>query len=97
MEREKTFANGQPISSQRGSILTYYFKTGVIKAIGPVLDDQQMHGEWLFYRENGMLWQIGHFQAGEKHGAWIRYDKLGQLEYAAEFLSGKEISKQRNT
>jgi len=93
MEREKTFANGQIVSSQRGNILTYYFKTGVVKATGPVMGDQQMDGVWVFYRENGMLWQEGHFKAGEKHGRWIRYDKLGQLEYEAEFSCGKEVKK----
>lgn len=94
MEREKRYANGQPESSQRGNILTYYFKTGVIKATGPVLGDGQMEGKWVFYRENGVLWQVGHFKAGEKHGIFQRYDKLGQLEYEAEFASGKEVNKQ---
>lgn len=93
MEREQTFANGQPVSSQRGNILTYYYKTGVIKSTGPVLGDK-MDGKWSFYRENGMLWQVGNFKAGEKHGAFLQYDKLGQLEYAAEFSSGKEVSNQ---
>lgn len=93
MEKEKTFANGQPISSQRGNILTYYFKTGIVKATGNVVGNQQMDGKWLFYRENGMLWQVGHFKAGEKHGLWLRYDTLGQLAYEAEFSMGKELHK----
>ncbi len=94
MEREKTYANGQPVSSQRGNILTYYFKSGVVKATGPVQSDLTMDGRWVFYRENGMLWQEGHFKSGEKHGMWVRYDKLGQVEYEAEFAGGKEIRKQ---
>ena len=94
MEREHTYANGQPVSSQRGNILTHYFKTGVVKATGPVSGDQQMDGKWVFYRENGMLSEVGHFKAGVKHGVWIRYDNLGQVEYEAEFTSGKEVSKQ---
>jgi antitoxin component YwqK of YwqJK toxin-antitoxin module len=94
MEREQTFSSGQALSSQRGNILTYYFKTGIVKATGPVVGDQQMDGKWVFYKENGMISEIGHFKAGEKHGLWQRYDKLGQLEYEAEFASGKEVSNQ---
>lgn len=93
MEREKTYANGQQISSQRGNILTYYFKTGIVKAQGPVVGDEQMEGKWVFYRENGMLWQVGNFKNGQKQGTWIRYDKLGQIEYEAEFSEGKEVRK----
>lgn len=93
MEKERTFANGQAVSSQRGNILTFYFKTGVVKATGPVLQDQQMDGKWVFYNENGMLSEVGHFRSGVKHGLWQGYDKLGQLEYEAEFIAGKEASK----
>lgn len=93
MEREKTYANGQRLSSQRGNILTHYFKTGIVKATGPVSADQQMDGTWSFYSENGMLSEVGQYKAGEKHGLWQRYDKLGQLVYEAEFTSGKEVSK----
>jgi len=94
MEREQTYANGQPISSQRGNILTHYFKTGMVKATGSVGGDAQMDGKWVFYRENGMISEVGHFRAGAKHGLWQRYGKLGQVEYEAEFDSGKEVSKQ---
>ncbi|HKM07362.1 MAG TPA: hypothetical protein VJ869_10250 [Sphaerochaeta sp.] len=93
MEKEKTFANGQAVSSQRGNILTFYFKTGVVKATGAVLADQQRSGKWVFYRENGMLSEVGHFRSGVKHGIWQGYDKLGQLEYEAEFIAGNEVSK----
>lgn len=93
MKREKTYANGQPISSQRGNILTHYFKTGIVKATGPVGGDQQMDGKWTFYTENGMVSEVGHFKAGVKHGIWQSYDKMGQLVYEAEFDSGTEISK----
>lgn len=89
MKREQ----GEPHSLQRGNIVTQYFYNGIVKATGPVLGDQQMDGKWLFYRENGMLWQVGHFKAGVKHGIWQGYDKLGQLEYEAEFSSGREVRK----
>lgn len=94
MGRENVYSNGQAITSQRGNILTHYFKTGIVKAKGPVVGNEQMDGKWVFYRENGMLWEVGHFKAGQKHGIWMRYDKLGQLEYEAEFSEGKEVNKQ---
>lgn len=93
MQREQRYPNGQPISSQRGDILTYYFKTGMVKSTGPVVGNQMMDGKWTFYTENGMVSEVGHFKVGVKHGIWQRYDKLGQLVYEAEFSSGKEVSK----
>ena len=96
MEREKTYANGQAISSQRGNILTYYFKTGIVKATGPVVENQVLDGKWVFYRENGMLSEVGHFKAGQKHGIWLFYDALGQLAYESEFSFGNEVHRHLN-
>lgn len=96
MEREKTLGNGQGISSQRGNILTYYYKTGIVKATGPVDGNQKKDGKWSLYKENGMLLEVGLFKAGEKHGIWQGYDKLGQLSYEVEFSEGKEVSKRFN-
>ncbi len=93
MEREQRYTQGQARSSQRGNILTHYYKSGIVKATGPVVGDQQMDGKWVFYRENGMVSEVGHFKAGVKHGIWMQYDKLGQLVYEAEFSGGKEVSK----
>ncbi|MDF2885493.1 MAG: hypothetical protein K0R54_6067 [Clostridiaceae bacterium] len=45
-----------------------YFKNGKMKAEGTFLNNQ-MEGEWRFYRESGQLCQIGNFQQGKKHGA----------------------------
>lgn len=96
MEREQTFANGQSISSQRGSIRTDYYKTGIVKATGLVNGDQQMDGKWVFYRENGTLLETGHYKGGVKHGIWVGYDKLGQLAYEAKFSMGKEVSRHQS-
>jgi antitoxin component YwqK of YwqJK toxin-antitoxin module len=87
MHDKKTYANGQPVKSQEGEQLTYYFKTGIIKAKGLFIEGQ-MEGEWKFYRESGQLWQIGNFKNGIKNGSWLRYDKLGVLEYDKEFENG---------
>lgn len=92
MQTENRYANGQVQQSQAGNILTHYFKTGIIKAQGP-LKDNLMDGQWNFYRENGMIWQVGNFKKGVKHGSWVRYSKAGALEYEAHFEEGKEVSK----
>lgn len=86
------YKNGQIISVVENGIMTYFFKDGTIKARGPY-DDQDMDGEWTFYRENGQLWQIGHFKNGLKHGSWIRYDKAMDLEYDEVFYEGKIMKK----
>ena len=92
MQDPITYKNGQIISKIENNRLTYYFKTGIVKAEGAFLAGM-MEGEWRFYREDGQLWQVGHFEAGEKHGSWIRYDRNGLIEYDELFVNGKKGKK----
>ncbi len=92
MKGSDRFTNGQPAFKMSGNKLTYYFKSGGVKAEGPY-EDNLMEGEWRFYRENGQLWQIGNFKNGEKDGSWVRYDKSGEIEYNETFRGGKIIKK----
>ncbi|MEX0742080.1 MAG: hypothetical protein WD294_02810 [Phycisphaeraceae bacterium] len=94
MQSKKEYANGQKVYEQEGEVLTYFFKTGIVKARGNSIDGV-MEGEWVFYRESGDLWQVGHFENGQKHGQWIRYDKQGKLEYDAQFANGKLVDKKK--
>ncbi len=92
MMKQKTYANGQKTYEQKGDVLTYFFKTGEIKAVGKSVNDS-MQGEWKFYRESGQLWQVGNFKDNLKHGKWIRYDKEDRLEYEEYFENGKQVKK----
>src|SRR5687767_8357150 len=47
-----TYKNGQLISEQKGNVLTYYFKTGLVKAKGKSVEGS-MEGKWIFNRESG--------------------------------------------
>ena len=87
-----TYKNGQLISEQTGKTLTYYFKTGEIKAKGKSIDGE-MEGIWIFNRESGQLWGTGNFKNNKKHGEWIRYDKKGKKEYHVNFSNGKQVEK----
>lgn len=89
MKAQEYYKNGQPTSEQEGDTLTYFFKTGIVKAQGKSVDGM-MQGEWIFNRESGQLWQVGHFQDDKKHGLWLRYDKEGNEEYRATFTNGKQ-------
>jgi len=90
--KNQYYANGQKVFEQKGNIRTYFFKTGTMRAKGKFVDGS-MEGKWIFNRNTGDLWQIGHFLQNEKHGEWIRYDKKGTVEYHAEFVGGKLIKK----
>ncbi len=89
---EDTYKNGQKIFEQKGSIRSYYFKNGVLKAKGKLVDSL-MQGKWIFNRESGDLWQIGNFKDNEKHGLFVRYDRDGNEEYHATFANGKLVKK----
>lgn len=86
MLEKKSYANGQAVYTLEGERLTYYFKNGTVKASGAYVNEQ-MEGEWRFYRESGQLWQVGNFRSGEKHGPWVRYSRRGEVESRQEFTA----------
>jgi antitoxin component YwqK of YwqJK toxin-antitoxin module len=89
---KKTYANGQKTYDFKDNVLTVYFKNGNVKATGKHIDGM-MEGEWMFYREDGSLWQIGNLKSNEKHGRWVRYDKNNEIEYDELFDNGKKLKK----
>lgn len=90
MLTKKNYANGQKAHELAGTRLTYFFKNGKVKAEGGFVDDN-MEGEWKFYRETGQLWQVGNFTRGKKNGSWVRYDRNGQLKYQEAFENDKRM------
>lgn len=88
MQEKQYYVNGQEVYKQNENWLTYYYKTGSIKAEGPYENDE-MVGEWRFYRETGQLMQIGNFKNNKKDGTWTRFDKNNQIEYNEVFSNGK--------
>ncbi len=89
MQTKDTYKNGQRVYEQDGETLTYFFKTGVVKATGPSVGGV-MQGEWRFFRETGDLWQVGNFRDGAKHGEWVRYGPDGEVEYRETFAEGRK-------
>ena len=61
MLEKKNYSNGQKVYELTGDKLTYFLKTGKIKASGPYINGK-MKGEWLFYRETGQLCVVGNFK-----------------------------------
>lgn len=94
MLTKKYYANGQATHEIDGEMLTYFFKTGKTKAYGKYIDEQ-MQGEWVFYRESkgddDHLWQVGHFVDNAKHGNWRRYSRADEVEYDENFDHGKKL------
>ena len=89
---KKLYANGQKVYELDGNKLTYFFKTGILKAEGLFINGL-MEGEWKFYRESGQLWQVGNFRNSKKNGLFIRFDKNNKLEYREVFEDDKVIKK----
>jgi len=88
------YVNGQRIWELNGNRLTFYFKSGTIKAEG-LYENEKMQGDWKFYRENKQLWQTGQLQDDMKHGLWIRYGKDDKIEYEEFFIKGKAEKKKK--
>lgn len=89
---KKQYANNQKTYELVGNTLTYFFKNGNLKAKGR-FENEQMQGEWKFYRETGQLWQVGNFKNNIKNGPWVRYNKNDSIEYNKVFEDGKVVKK----
>ncbi len=92
MKTKQFYKNGQPVLEQNGYILTYFYKNGNLKARGISIEGV-MEGEWIFYRENGQLWQTAGFKSNAKHGRWLRYNRNDQVEYDEIFDNGKKLKR----
>lgn len=92
MKNQTHYSNQQVIHSQNQEILSYFYKSGALKAQGPFIDEK-FEGTWSFYKKSGQLFQIGEFYLNQKHGRWIRYDTNGLVEMDEIFDCGKKIKK----
>lgn len=90
MLEKKSYSNGQNIYEVKDNVLTYYYKDGKIKASGNYINGL-MEGEWRFYWQEGLVWQVGYFKQSKKHGVWIRFDKNGEITYNQTFENGKQV------
>ena len=90
MLEKKNYTNGQKVYELTGDKLTYFFKTGKIRATGPYINER-MERKWLFYRETGQLWVVGNFNNNMKNGSWILYDINDRIEYQELFENNKLI------
>lgn len=91
----QTYASGQVMRSQTGTVLTYYFNDGMIKAQGDYIDGR-MQGRWIFNKKSGFLWQVGYFdEDGKQHSDWIVYKPDGTIQDHKYFVHGKRSCRQR--
>jgi len=94
MLNKENYANGQKMYELNGNILTHFYKSGKLKAEG-IFKNEQMQGEWKFYRETAQLQQIGNLLDNHKHGAWIRFDKNNEIEYDEIFEHNKIVKRSK--
>lgn len=59
-----------------------------IYGIGPMKNEEK-HGEWTFYHEEGSVMSQGKFDEKGKTGLWKWYYVSGELEYEIEFEDGE--------
>lgn len=68
-----------------GEFLEFY-GNGVLKASGKI-KNEQMHGDWKWFRKDGVIMRSGSFKAGRQVGVWITYDQNGKSYKRSNFGS----------
>jgi uncharacterized protein YdhG (YjbR/CyaY superfamily) len=59
-----------------GEYLEFY-GNGVLKAIGK-MKAEKLHGDWKWFRKDGVIMRSGSFKSGQQVGVWITYDQKGK-------------------
>lgn len=59
-----------------GEFLEFY-GNGVLKASGKMKNDS-LHGDWKWFRKDGVILRSGSFKVGKQVGVWITYDQKGK-------------------
>ncbi len=59
-----------------GEYLEFY-GNGVLKAKGR-MKAEKLHGDWKWFRKDGVIMRSGSFNAGRQTGVWITYDQQGK-------------------
>jgi uncharacterized protein YdhG (YjbR/CyaY superfamily) len=59
-----------------GEFLEFY-GNGVLKASGK-MKNNALHGDWQWFRKDGVIMRSGSFKTGKQVGVWITYDQKGK-------------------
>lgn len=59
-----------------GEFLEFY-GNGVLKASGK-MKANELHGDWKWFRKDGVIMRSGTFKNGKQIGVWITYDQKGK-------------------
>jgi uncharacterized protein YdhG (YjbR/CyaY superfamily) len=70
---------------KNGELLMFY-GNGVLKASGKI-KNEEMHGDWKWFRKDGVIMRSGSFKAGKQVGVWITYDQKGKAFKKTNFGS----------
>ena len=64
-----------------------YYASGTLRSEGSRLEEE-MHGDWVFYRLDGSVMRSGRFERGRQVGPWRTFDKTGRLVKETDFGAG---------
>ncbi len=77
-------------SGPRGSKHVSWYPNGQVKDEVEINTDENWHGLYVSYFENGQKKEEGQYKDGKKHGKWTRWDEKGKVLEAAEFVDGEK-------
>ena len=61
---------------KNGEFLEFY-GNGVLKSSGK-MKNNDLHGDWQWFRKDGVIMRSGSFKSGKQVGVWITYDQKGK-------------------
>jgi len=68
------------------------YDNGQVKIKGNLLDDQR-HGRWESFYENGVKWSEDNYYQGEKNGRTVSYYPTGMFRYQGTYIDDIEAGK----
>lgn len=68
-----------------------FYETGELKIEGDFDENEERHGIWVSYYENGIKWSESNYSHGKRLGHSITFFPNGRVRYVGEYANDKQI------
>ena len=90
MQRRSKMKGDQEPTGPRGSKHVSWYPSGQVKDEVEINTNEQWHGRYVSFYENGQKKEEGQYKNGKKHGTWTTWDENGKVLETVEFIDGEK-------
>ncbi len=90
MQRRSRMKSDREPTGPRGSKHVSWYSSGQVKDEVEINTNEDWHGRYVSFYENGRKKEEGRYKDGKKHGTWTKWDENGKVLETLEFIDGEQ-------